>query len=111
MSKRPIAKGCGWSLISLAVIAVLFAFFMACGSVVADKHAGEENEKEWTEYNAWTAQLDQMEDTLRADSLRETRQAPHIRQGGFASMFGIFFGLCIIIIALIPLGIGLYLIR
>jgi hypothetical protein len=106
MGKFSYSKGCGCLLVAIGGAAVVFAVLLALGSIVADDQAGDKNQAEWEAYNAWTAQLDSMDDQTLADSLRETRQPPIIRQGGFASLFGTLMGLGIMSVATIPLAIG-----
>ena len=105
--KKGFYKGCGCSLLAIGVIAVLFAIILAVGSWAADENAGKKNDAEWDEYNAWVAQVDSMEDRVLADSLMETRQAPIIRQGGFATAFGAIFAIAIIAVATIPIVAGI----
>ena len=109
MGKSSFNKGCGCTLIAVSVIAILFALLFALGMWSADDKAGEKNEAEWEEYNEWVAQIDSLEDRALADSLMETRQAPIIRQGGFATGFGIIIAIVVIFIASIPLIIGIVL--
>ena len=100
------SKGCGCILIALGSVAILVAIAFACSMWVADDEAGEKNEAEWEEYNAWVEQIESMEDSVTVDSLMASRPAPIIRQGGFAAAFGIVIGLGIIVVAAFFLGIG-----
>ena len=100
------SKGCGCLLVALGSVAILFAVAFAWGMWVADDEAGEKNDAEWEEYNAWVEQIETMEDSVTVDSLMASRPAPIIRQGGFATAFGIVIGLGIIVVAAFLLGIG-----
>lgn len=100
------SKGCGCLLVALGSVAILFAVAFAWGMWVADDEAGEKNDAEWEEYNAWVEQIETMEDSVAVDSLMASRPAPIIRQGGFAAAFGIVIGLGIIVVAAFLLGIG-----
>ena len=92
------SKGCGCLLVAVGSVAMLFAVVFAWALCVADDDAGKKNKAEWEVYNAWAKQLDTIEDSVMVDSLMASHPQPIIRQGGFASAFGIVFGL--------PLGIG-----
>ena len=111
MKNKKLYSGCGCLLVVVGGLLVLFAVLMGVGSVASDNEAGERNEAEWAEYNAWVAQVDTIEDRAVADSLMETRSAPPIRQGGFASAIGILTGVGLVVVAIIPLCLGWWLIR
>ena len=100
------SKGCGCLLVAVGSVAMLFAVVFAWALCVADDDAGKKNKAEWEVYNAWAKQLDTLEDSVMVDSLMASHPQPIIRQGGFASAFGIVFGLGVIVIAAFPLGIG-----
>ena len=105
----PFKRGCGCSLLILGAVLICAAVICALASYVADEHAGKENEAQWEVYNQQIAALDSIADEAVRDSIAQELPAPHIRQGGFATLFGFFFGFIIVVIALIPLGIGAYL--
>jgi len=102
-------RGCGCSLIILGTVLICAAFTFALAAYVADENAGKENEAQWEVYNQQIAALDSIADEAVRDSIAQELPSPHIRQGGFATLFGFFFGFIIVVIALIPLGIGTYL--
>ena len=105
----PFKRGCGCLLLILGAVLISAAVIFALASYVADEHAGKENEAQWEVYNQQIAALDSIADEAVRDSIAQELPAPHIRQGGFATLFGFFFGFIIVVIALIPLGIGTYL--
>lgn len=107
--QNPLSKWFGISLITIGALALLFAFVFAGASISSDIKAEEQNKAQWDEYNAWVAQLKSMEDQVLADSLRETRTAPIIRQGGFASIFGVLFAITVCVIAAVLIAIGCFL--
>ena len=102
-------RGCGCLLMLIGAILVAAAFVFVMGSNLADKEAGERNEAEWKVYNQQIEALDSIADEAVRDSIAETLPRPYIRQGGFATMFGLFIGAIVVVIALIPLGVGTYL--
>ena len=88
-----------------------FALTLALSCYSADKKAGEENQKQWAEYNTHLEEIDSLYDAGVPDSVIEAKYPrPLLRQGGFATIFGGFFALIIIVVALIPLGIGIFLV-
>lgn len=99
-------RGCGWLLITAGALAMLFAVFFAYSMWTADEEAGVKNDAEWDAYNQRVEQLDSIADTELRDSLITEIPAPMIRQGGFATIFGILIGVVIIFIAAFPLAIG-----
>ena len=88
---------------------ILTAFFLVMGTNLADKKAGEKNEAEWAAYHQQVEAMDSIADVALRDSLIQELPHPIIRQGGIATMFALFGGFVIVVIALIPLGIGTYL--
>lgn len=110
MKGARINKIFGIILIVFGGVAILAAILLAIGSVAADQKGAEKNEAEWKEYNEWLEQVVTAADSTEVEALIAERDKPVIRQGGFASAFGIFFALCIIAIAAIPLIVGIVLI-
>jgi hypothetical protein len=105
----PFKKGCGCLLMVTGAFLILTAFLFVMASNLADKEAGEKNEAEWEAYRQQVEAMDSIADVALRDSLIQELHQPVIRQGGFATMFALFGGFIIVIIALIPLGIGTYL--
>lgn len=99
-------RGCGWVLIVVGIMAVLFAVFMAVALWQSDEEAGVKNDADWEAYNARVEQLDTISDAAVRDSLIAEIPTPVIRQGGFATIFGLLMGLAIIVAAAFPLAIG-----
>lgn len=99
----------GFIFFTLGLLLILFALWMGVGSTVADQEAGKQNEAEWKEYNEWVAQVDTITDEAVVDSLMDTRKAPPIRQGGFATAFGIVFAIIILIPGILFTVIGYHL--
>ena len=88
---------------------ILTAFLLVMVTNLADKEAGEKNKAEWEAYHQQMEALDSITDVAQRDSLVQELPHPIIRQGGIATMFALFGGFIIVVIALIPLGIGTYL--
>jgi hypothetical protein len=105
----PFKKGCGCLLMVTGAFLILTAFFLVMGTNLADKKAGEKNEAEWAAYHQQVEAMDSIADVALRDSLIQELPHPIIRQGGIATMFALFGGFVIVVIALIPLGIGTYL--
>ena len=105
----PFKKGCGCLLMVTGAFLILTAFLFVMASNLADKEAGEKNEAEWEAYRQQVEAMDSIADVALRDSLIQELHQPVIRQGGFATMFALFGGFIIVIVALIPLGIGTYL--
>lgn len=99
-------RGCGWVLIAAGIMAMLFAIFLAVALWQADEEAGVKNNADWEAYNARVEQLDTISDAAVRDSLIAEIPTPVIRQGGFATIFGLLMGLAIIVAAAFPLAIG-----
>lgn len=99
-------RGCGWTLIVVGIMAMLFAIFLAVALWQADEEAGVKNDADWEAYNARVEQLDTISDATVRDSLIAEIPTPVIRQGGFATIFGLLMGLAIIVAAAFPLAIG-----
>lgn len=99
-------RGCGWVLIAVGIMAVLFAVFIAVVLWQADENAGEKNYADWEAYHARVEKLDTISDAAVRDSLIAEIPTPVIRQGGFATIFGLLMGLAIIVAAAFPLAIG-----
>ena len=93
-------------LIAVGIMAVLFAIFLAVALWQADEEAGVKNDADWEAYNARVEQLDTISDAAVRDSLIAEIPTPVIRQGGFATIFGLLMGLAIIVAAAFPLAIG-----
>ena len=89
MQKR---RGCGCFLVALGTMLLLVSITFGIGMCVADEEAGEKHEAWVTEYNK------QVE-----------LPVPYIRQGGFASIFGIIVGCAGVLVACIPLIVGIIL--
>lgn len=105
-------RGCGCVLVVVAAVMVAVAAVFLAGSYMADEKAGVENKQAWEEYNSHLPVIDSLEKAGVPDSIiAEKYPRPYIRQGGFATMFGAFIALGITLIALIPLVIGLILMR
>lgn len=110
-NKEGIFRGCGCALSVVGALAIVIALFIAFTCYSADKEAGEENRKQWAEYNSHQVEIDSLYDAGVPDSVIEAKYPrPLLRQGGFATIFGGFFALIIIVVALIPLGIGIFLV-
>ena len=95
---------------AMGVVFILAAFILVMGTNLADKEAGEKNKAQWEAYHKQVEAMDSITDVALRDSLIQELPRPVIRQGGFATMFALFFGLIIVGIALLPLGIGAYLV-
>ena len=105
-------RGCGCLLVVIAAIMAAVAALFLVVSYVADEDAGVKNEQAWEEYNANIPVIDSLEKAGVPDSIiAETYPRPHIRQGGFATLFGAVIAFGITLVALIPLIIGLILMR
>ena len=110
-NKEGIFRGCGCVLSIVGALAIVIALFIAFTCYSADKESGEENERQWAEYNTHLEEIDSLYDAGVPDSVIEAKYPrPLLRQGGFATIFGGFFALIIIVVALIPLGIGIFLV-
>lgn len=110
-NKEGIFRGCGCALSIVGALAIVIALFIAFTCYSADKEAGEENERQWAEYSTHLEEIDSLYDAGVPDSVIEAKYPrPLLRQGGFATIFGGFFALIIIVVALIPLGIGIFLV-
>lgn len=105
----PFKKGCGCLLMVTGAFLILTAFLLVMGTNLADKKAGEKNEAEWKTYRQQVEAMDSIANVALRDSLIQELPHPVIRQGGIATMFALFGGFIIVVIALIPLGIGTYL--
>ena len=96
--------------IAAAMVAAAAVFLVA--SYVADEDAGMKNKQAWEEYNANIPVIDSLEKAGVPDSIiAEKYPKPYIRQGGFATLFGAVVAFAITLVALIPLVIGLILMR
>lgn len=96
--------------IAAAMVAAAAVFLVA--SYVADEDAGMKNEQAWEEYNANIPVIDSLEKAGVPDSIiAEKYPRPYILQGGFATLFGAVVAFGITLVALIPLVIGLILMR
>ena len=96
--------------IAAAMVAAAVVFLVA--SYVADEDAGMKNKQAWEEYNANIPVIDSLEKAGVPDSIiAEKYPRPYIRQGGFATLFGAAIAFVITLVALIPLIIGLILMR
>ena len=105
-------KGCGCLLVAVGACLVALGLFIVVVSYVADNEAGEENQQEWVDYQAAQPTIDSLRQIGVPDSvLHERYPAPHIRQGGFFFLFGGAFAFGIIVVAVIPLLVGLLLLR
>ncbi|MBO7338077.1 MAG: hypothetical protein J6U33_05505 [Paludibacteraceae bacterium] len=110
-NKEGIFRGCGCALSVVGALAIVLALFIAFTCYSADKKAGDENREQWAEYNSHQTEIDSLYDAGVPDSVIEAKYPrPLLRQGGFATIFGGFFALIIIVVALIPLGIGIFLV-
>lgn len=110
-NKEGIFRGCGCAPSIVGALLVAFALTLALSCYSADKKAGEENQKQWAEYSTHLEEIDSLYDAGVPDSVIEAKYPrPLLRQGGFATIFGGFFALIIIVVALIPLGIGIFLV-
>ena len=111
-------RGCG------CVLAILGAIIMACGLIfaiamyTADKDAGEQNAADWELFTEYQEKIDAKIDSLTAvygeelpDSLcpKNPIPTPYIRQGGFATMFGVVGAIVCLILGVLPLTVGLIL--
>lgn len=99
--------GCGCSLVGISIIAWFFAVLFAYGMWNVDEKAGLKNERDWAAYTAQVEQWDSIADESVRDSLIESLPAPPIRQGGFAAGFGLLAAMFVIVVSLLPLGIGI----
>ncbi|MBO6005823.1 MAG: hypothetical protein J6P49_03075, partial [Paludibacteraceae bacterium] len=109
--KEGIFRGCGCALSGVGALAIVWALFLAVTCYSADKKAGDENREQWAEYNSHQTEIDSLYDAGVPDSVIEAKYPrPLLRQGGFATIFGGFFALIIIVVALVPLGIGIFLV-
>lgn len=110
-NKEGIFRGCGCALSVVGALAIVLALFIAFTCYSADKKAGDENREQWAEYNTHLEEIDSLYDAGVPDSVIEAKYPrPLLRQGGFATIFGGFFALIIIVVALVPLGIGIFLV-
>lgn len=110
-NKEGIFRGCGCALSIVGALLAAFALTLALSCYSADKKAGEENQKQWAEYSTHLEEIDSLYDAGVPYSVIEAKYPrPLLRQGGFATIFGGFFALIIIVVALIPLGIGIFLV-
>lgn len=110
-NKEGIFRGCGCALSVVGALAIVLALFIAFTCYSADKKAGDENREQWAEYNSHQTEIDSLYDAGVPDSVIEAKYPrPLLRQGGFATIFGGFFALIIIVVALVPLGIGIFLV-
>lgn len=108
MKGAGVFKVLGIILTVFGGIGIVGSILFAVANVAADERAAERNEKAWENYNAWVEEINStVEDSTLAATLIELKPQPPIRQGGFASAFGIFFALCFIAIAAIPLVVGI----
>ena len=97
-------------VIAAAMVAAAAVFLVA--SYVADEDAGMKNKQAWEEYNANIPVIDSQKKPGGPDSIiAEKYPRPYIRQGGFATLFGAVVAFAITLVALIPLVIGLILMR
>lgn len=103
-------KGCG------CMLAIIGALVMACSVIFgvamycADESAGEENKAEWAAYSEHQATIDSLYEAGVPDSVVcERYPQPVVRQGGFATAFGVICGLAGAVVGFIPLAIGLIL--
>lgn len=108
--KKSYSGGCGCALVLLGAIVVLVSVVFAAAMVTADVNAGEKHEARIKEYNELVAALDSIEDEALRDSLVAEIPQPNVRQGGFASMFGLLGGLAGVVIGAVPLTVGIILI-
>jgi hypothetical protein len=105
-------RGCGCLLVVIAAAMVAAAVVFLVASYVADEDAGMKNKQAWEEYNANIPTIDSLEKAGVPDSIiAEKYPRPYIRQGGFATLFGAVIAFAITLVALIPLIIGLILMR
>ena len=105
-------RGCGCVLVVIAAVMVAAAAVFLVASYVADEDAGMKNKQAWEEYNANIPTIDSLEKAGVPDSIiAEKYPRPYIRQGGFATLFGAVIAFGITLVALIPLIIGLILMR
>ena len=96
--------------IAAAMVAAAAVFLVA--SYVADEDAGMKNKQAWEEYNANIPTIDSLEKAGVPDSIiAEKHPRPYLRHGGFATLFGAIIAFAITLVALIPLIIGLILMR
>lgn len=102
MQKR---RGCGCFLVALGTMLLLVSITFGIGMCVADEEAGEKHEAWVAKYKA----LDSIQDEAQRDSLLAELPVPYIRQGGFASIFGIIVGCAGVLVACIPLIVGIIL--
>lgn len=105
-SNYPVRRGCGCVLVVIGTIAILAALYFAFAMWSADEDAGVKNEADWEAYNAKVEQLDTIADVQLRDSLIAEIPHPLHRQGGFATIFGIFGAVVVIVVAAFPLTIG-----
>ncbi|MBP5777909.1 MAG: hypothetical protein J6W56_10210 [Prevotella sp.] len=101
-----MVRGCGCTLVIVSSLVILMALLFAGVIIKADIDAGEEHEKVWEQYRQQVAAYDSIPDVAVRDSLVAELPCPHIRQGGFASIFGIVIGGGVILVALVPFIIG-----
>ena len=86
------------------------SFNRGCGCL--DVEGGNKNEAEWAEYEKNLPVIDSLYDAGVPDSIiGELYPQPIIRQGGFATIFGGAFAFLILIVALIPIIIGVVMLR
>ncbi len=104
------AGGCLLAVIGAMMIVCGIFFAVAC--YTADVDAGKKNHAQWEEYNNHLTTIDSLMEVGVPDSIIDAQYPrPILRQGGFATLFGGLIALVIIVVALIPLAIGLLLYR
>jgi hypothetical protein len=108
--KKTYSGGCGCALVVLGAIVVLVSVVFAAAMVTADVDASKKHEAWINEYNEQVAALDSIGDEALRDSLVADIPQPYVRQGGFASMFGLLGGLAGVVVGAVPLTIGIFLI-
>ncbi len=107
-----LRRGCGCLLVTIGVVIALFALFIAVASVIGEENGYEKNEAEWEAYNANLPVIDSLYEAGVPDSIIEQQYPqPQIRQGGFAVIFGGITAVVILIVGVIPLIIGIVLLR
>ena len=108
--------GCALAIVGDLVMAAGLIFALAMYN--ADEEAAEQNKADWEVYNKEQVKIDAQVDSLTAvygeeipDSLYPENPipTPFIRQGGFATVFGVLGAIVCIIFGSIPLIIGLVL--
>lgn len=105
-------RGCGCLLLAVGVMLAVCAIIIGVTGVVLDVEGGNKNEAEWAEYEKNLPVIDSLYDAGVPDSIiGELYPQPIIRQGGFATIFGGAFAFLILIVALIPIIIGVVMLR